>query len=287
VASPQPYPCDVALSDELETRYARTDDGVDLAYRVIGDGPPDLLWSFSQLSDVEAIFEYAPIAEFLEDLASFSRVIIHDRRGMGRSGGRPGDLETDLGDLVVLLDAIGAERPYLAGAVLGGAIYAAFAARHPDRCSGLVWHGAVARQAWARDYPWGGTEEELDVYTREITDAWGTRTFAADFVAGGAPSVAGREDAIRFFARWMQATYDAPTAAAYDGAWNAVDLRTTLPSVAVPAVVISRALNPAEGAHVASLMPRARYVALDGDDFMPFFDRGPVIAEIRQLLGPG
>jgi pimeloyl-ACP methyl ester carboxylesterase len=128
-----------------ETRYERTSEGVDLAYRVVGDGPVDLFWSFNQLSDVEAISDHPPILEFFDRLADFARVIVHDRRGMGRSGGERGDLETDVADVRTLLDTVRAERRYLASTVAGGAIYAAVAAKHPDRVAGVVWHGAFAQ----------------------------------------------------------------------------------------------------------------------------------------------
>lgn len=86
-----------------ETRYVRTADGVNLAHRVVGDGAVDFIWSFNQLNDVEAIGEHPPILEYFDALAEFARVIVYDRRGMGRSGGDRGDLATDVDDLLALL----------------------------------------------------------------------------------------------------------------------------------------------------------------------------------------
>ncbi|NJD28404.1 MAG: alpha/beta hydrolase [Chloroflexi bacterium] len=271
-----------------ETRHATADDGTRLAYRVVGEGPPDVLWSFSQLSDVETIWEHRPIADFLLGLAASARVIVHDRRGMGRSSGSRGDLDTDVADLLRLLDAVGADRPFLFGAVIGGAIYAAFAARYPDRVAGLAWHGAFARSVAGPDYPWAPTPDEAASYARQLAEGWGSEPFAAAFVAGGAPSRAGDAETIAFFARWMRRTSDVATADAYNRAWDLADLHELLPGVRVPTLITVRGDGPGEARHVAALVPGARVAVFEGDDFMPFYDAGPIIAALRAFMAdPG
>lgn len=269
------------------TRYVRTRDGVDLACRVIGRGPVDLVWSFDQLSDVEIIREYGPIVAFLDQLAGFARVIVHDRRGMGRSGGRRGTLESDVADLEVLLDALGASRPYLAGAVGGGATCAAFAAAHPARVAGLVWHGAFARSTLATDYPWGATAEELEEDVRRTGEGWGTEPFAARFVASAAPSMAGDAEAVRFFARWMRATGSARSAASYVRAWNGIDLHPVLARLRVRTLILVRGGDVDESAYVARLIPGATLVALEGEDFIPFYGPDGITAAIREFVRQG
>ena len=73
-----------------KTGYAKTDDGVYIAYQTLGDGPIDIVWQFDWLGNVDTIWEYRPSAEWLQGLASFSRLILHDRRGTGarRGSGR-------------------------------------------------------------------------------------------------------------------------------------------------------------------------------------------------------
>lgn len=266
------------------TRHATTADGVELAFRIVGSGPADVLWSFNQLGDVEVIWEYPPIRAFLEELATTSRLIVHDRRGMGRSTGSRGDLATEVGDLLTVLDAAGAERPYLVGAITGGAAYAAFAAAHPDRVAGLVWYGAFAQYLRTPAYPWGGTPEELEEYSRRLDEGWGSQRFAERFVAGD-PAIAGDPQAARFFAHWMQRTGTAEAVAAADRAWHDVDLHPVLRSVQTPTLVISRQRDdPEEAAYVASLMPNAQLLRLESDNFMPFFESGPLIAAIRDFI---
>lgn len=267
-----------------ETRYAKTEDDVELAYRILGDGPIDLLWSFNQLGDVDAIWDFPPIRAFLEELASTSRLIVHDRRGMGRSSGARGDLDTEVADLLALLDALESRRPYLAGAITGGAAYAAFAAAHPDRVAGVVWYGAFARYLRTPDYPWGSTADELEDYSRLVEEGWGSDPFAERFIRND-PAIAGDAEAARFFAHWMRRTGSAQAVAAADRAWARVDLHPILRSLQTPTLIISRdGDDPEEAAYVASLVPGATLVRLESENFMPFFESGPLIGAIREFM---
>jgi pimeloyl-ACP methyl ester carboxylesterase len=73
-----------------QTRYARSGD-LNIAYQVIGDGPFDLVWAPPWISHVEAAWEEPLLAAFLERLASFSRLILFDKRGTGMSDRVPDD----------------------------------------------------------------------------------------------------------------------------------------------------------------------------------------------------
>lgn len=65
-----------------ETRYARSGD-VNIAYQVVGEGPRDLVLVPGWLSNVEVFWEEPSMARFLQRLASFSRLILFDKRGTG------------------------------------------------------------------------------------------------------------------------------------------------------------------------------------------------------------
>lgn len=267
-----------------ETGYVTTADGVVLAYRIVGDGPVDLLWSFNHLGDVEVVWEFPAIRRFLEALAATTRLILHDRRGMGRSGGARGDVATEVSDLLTVLDAVRAPRPYLAGALTGGAMYAAFAAAHPGRAAGLVWYSPFAQRLLSPEYPWGATAAELDEDSRRLEEGWGSDAFAERFISGD-PAIAGDPAAIRFFARWMERTGSARSIADADRAWGRVDLHPVLRSIASPTLIISRQDDdPDEAAYVASLMPGARLLRLESENFMPFFESEPIITAIREFI---
>lgn len=100
-----------------ETRYAKTSDGVHLAYQTVGEGPIDLVWQFDLIfGNVEIMWETV-VGDWLRELSSFSRLILHDRRGTGLSSRNvpPPNLETRVADLGVILDAVGSKRPVLGG----------------------------------------------------------------------------------------------------------------------------------------------------------------------------
>ena len=120
-----------------EVQYARTVDGVNIAYQVRGDGPVDLVYTLGMAGNFEIEFEAAWGTRFLERLAAFSRVILFDKRGTGLSDrvlGAP-DFDMRADDLRAVLDHAGAERAVIVGNRGGGSLAAFFAATHPDRCA--------------------------------------------------------------------------------------------------------------------------------------------------------
>jgi pimeloyl-ACP methyl ester carboxylesterase len=270
-----------------ETRHATADDGCPLAYQVIGDGPSDLVWSFSFLSDVETIWGYPAIADFLSRLASFTRLIIHDRRGMGRSGRGTGPVDpvTASSDLMSVLDAAGIDRAFFGGPEIGGALSAVFAATHPERVRGVIWYGAFASSKLTPDYPWGDTEDEQEEDRRRVEEHWGTRGFAENFVRNNAPSRDGDQATITFFTTWMRRSMTPVEASAMSQRWFDIDLRATLPTITRPVLIISRASKDIEeDRYAASLIPTARIIELPGDDFMPFFDEQPIIDATQRFI---
>src|ERR1700719_1504634 len=128
-----------------------------------------------QTSNVDLIWEEPTWGIWLRRAVEFSRVVLHDRRGVGVSSRHvpPPTLETRAGDLLAVLDAIGSQRPFLCSAGEPGAMLAFFAATHPDRVSGLFWNIPTARAAWAPDYPWGGRPEDFE-RSLELAGRWGT-----------------------------------------------------------------------------------------------------------------
>jgi pimeloyl-ACP methyl ester carboxylesterase len=102
-----------------KTQYATAPDGVSIAYQVVGDGPRDLVWVPGWISHVEAAWEEPSLARFFERLASFSRLILFDKRGTGMSDRVPvaelPTLEQRMADILTVCEAVGAERPALLG----------------------------------------------------------------------------------------------------------------------------------------------------------------------------
>src|SRR5450759_1398903 len=127
----------------LEPRYAKCGD-VNLAYQVIGDGPIDLVYVPGWVSHLEYAWEEPGLARFLKRLASFSRLILFDKRGTGLSDrvAELPTLEQRMDDVRAVMDAVGSERAALLGISEGGPMCTLFAATYPERTSALVMIGS-------------------------------------------------------------------------------------------------------------------------------------------------
>ena len=147
-----------------DTHYAITPDGVYIAYQVFGDGPIDVVWQSDWPGNIDIESEDPLGALWIREVASFARVIMHDRRGIGLSSRNVAlpNLETRVSDLLTVMDAVGSERPILTGVFESGAPNALLAATKPDRVHSMVWMEPNPRFAAAPDYPWGRTPSELE-----------------------------------------------------------------------------------------------------------------------------
>jgi pimeloyl-ACP methyl ester carboxylesterase len=168
--------------DPPETHYAKTVDGLSIAYQVLGRGPIDLVFTQGWISNVDAAWDLPPLRSFFRQLASISRLILFDRRGSGLSDRPPQAeslaLEHGVDDLRAVMDAAGSERAVLFGFEDGGMLAGMFAATHPDRTVALVLFAPWARVLKTPDYLFGWSEAEQDEFERHIAAEWGTTAFA-------------------------------------------------------------------------------------------------------------
>ena len=132
------------------TRYARSGD-YSIAYQVIGDAGLDLVFVFGFVSHVEYAWEDPDLARFLERLASFSRLILFDKRGTGLSDRVPVNklptLEERMDDVRAVMDAAGSDRAVLFGISEGGPMSMLFATTYPERVTALVLYAVTPRFA--------------------------------------------------------------------------------------------------------------------------------------------
>ena len=282
-----------------ETRYAKTADGVYIAYQVVGDGPVDFAADFhAYAGNVDLIWDEPDWGPLLAGLAEFVRVIIHDRRGSGASTRNvpSPNLETRAADLLVVLDEIGSEAPVLGSAASTGAMLALFAGTYPNRTSGLFWNYPHARLAWAPDYPWGQGPE---VFEAELAAAasWGTTEYARELALGRAAQAAGiphekrhtltvDEELMRRYARVTRNTLSPDVAEELTRILWQTDVRDILPTVHAPAaLVIGEADSPAEleeTEYIASLMPNAKVHKVSGRSGL---QRQAIMDITRELAG--
>jgi class 3 adenylate cyclase/pimeloyl-ACP methyl ester carboxylesterase len=267
-----------------DTHYARS-GGVDLAYQVIGDGPLDFVFVPGWVWNVELCWELAEIARFFERLASFTRLIVFDKRGVGLSDrvGGVATLEERADDILAVLAAVGSERAAIGGWFDGAAMAAHFAATHPERVSALVL-GSFSARLRGGDVPVGFDPDAFDTFAAMIEHDWGS----ARLLEITAPSVVGDERVLGFWRRFERASAS-PNAAAALFRWNrAIDLVDVLPLVTAPTLVLQRdgTFMTNEGVRdLAARIPGARYVELPGRDVYPFLgDMDAVVDEIEEFL---
>jgi len=186
-----------------ETRFARTRDGESIAFQVCGHGPLDLVYVPNWASPIDLIWDHPLVARFLTRLASFSRLILFDKRGSGSSDNVSVDalatLEDWTDDIATVMDAVGSERAALVGATVGCPISMLFAATRPERTSAPVLINASARRLADSDYP-GVDPERADDLTADFRSAWGTDAVVELVV----PSMVGDEAFRRWFTRFCR-----------------------------------------------------------------------------------
>jgi pimeloyl-ACP methyl ester carboxylesterase len=259
--------------DIPETLYAKTADGVHIAYQVRGDGPVDLVHVMGFAANFEVELEEPRVARFHNRLASFSRLVLFDKRGTGLSDRhQTPDLDMRADDLRAVLDAVGSERAVLLGSSEGGALAAFFAATHPDRVLALILWGAEARYAWAPDYPIGMKEEEHLAEREAIATGWGRVGHARKWLEEEAPSWANDEEAVRRLAKAERYAASPAAAIAFQDVWYGTDVRSVLGSVQAPTLAVWR---PDAGwadnhRYMAERIPGARSVELPGRDYIAY-----------------
>jgi pimeloyl-ACP methyl ester carboxylesterase len=171
------------VSMHPETVYARSGD-VSIAYQVLGEGPFDVVYVPGFLSHIELRWGVPSFASALTQLASFSRLILFDKRGTGMSdrfSGMP-TLETRMDDLRAVMDAVGCQRAALFGVSEGAPMSLLFAATYPGRTSALVLRGGYPRAMWAPDYPWGQSAQQHRHDVDRQLPIYGPRDQAEDLV---------------------------------------------------------------------------------------------------------
>jgi pimeloyl-ACP methyl ester carboxylesterase len=271
---------------EAQTHYADS-DGVSIAYQVHGEGPLDLVFVPGFVSHVELFWDYPLTAGFLRRLASFSRVVIWDKRGQGLSDrtGRPPTLEDSMDDLEAVLAAARCERPAIFGISEGGPMSALFAATHPERVASLVLYGTYARMLRAPDFPQGIPPEALARWGEIVRRDWGGPVG----VKLWAPSVLGDADFERWWSRLLRYGTSPAGAVALMDLYREIDVRGVLPAIDVPTLVLQRRddriATVGQGRFLAEAIPGARYVELEGADHLPVTGNSDeLLDEVEEFL---
>jgi class 3 adenylate cyclase len=259
------------------TRYARSGDA-SIAYQVLGEGPTDLVVINGPASHLELIWEEPATARCFEQLASFSRLLLFDRRGTGLSDpvSRPPTLEQQMDDLCAVLDAVGVQRTAIWGASDLG-LSALFAASYPERVTALVLSSVA---------PQGGATLTAELHSKfldAIESRWGDGTLLEVF----APSQVGNRAFEEWWGRMQRSAVSPGMARQLMDMIAQTDLRAILPTIRVPTLVMHQTDDryiPAElGQEVASLIPGARFIEYPGEDTYTWLE-GSELDEVEEFL---
>ena len=279
---------ELSLPRPPETMYTRSGD-VNIAYQVIGDAPLDLVFVMGWVSHLEYFWREPSFARFLSRLASFSRLILFDKRGTGLSDRVPINklptLEERMDDVRAVMDAVGSERAALCGVSEGGPMCSLFAATYPEKTLALVMIGTYAKRIRDPEYPWAPTTEERQHFFDEIKANWGGPMGLKE----RAPSMVNDPQFCEWWGTYLRMGAGPGAALALTQMNAEIDVRHVLPSIRVPTLVIHRSedecLKVEEGRYVAAKIPNAKYVELPGEDHLPFVgDQDAILDEVEEFL---
>jgi class 3 adenylate cyclase/alpha-beta hydrolase superfamily lysophospholipase len=270
------------------THYAKSGD-VHIAYQVVGEGSVDLVLIHGWISHLEYQWEDPALARFLNRLASFSRLIVFDKRGTGLSDRVPESalptLEQRMDDIRAVMDAVGSRRAAIFGVSEGGPLSTLFAATYPTRAAALIMYGAYAKWIRADDYPWAPTREEHEAALEAYEKHWGTPIGLKTL----APTVANDERVRQWFAHSLRVSASPAAGVTLYRMNIEVDTRAILPTIRVPTLILHRSgdrLIPCQaGRYMAGQILAAKFVELPGDDHLAWIgDTEPLLAEIQEFL---
>lgn len=271
-----------------ETHYARSGE-VNIAYQVTGQGLLDVVFVMGWVSHLEYFWEEPSFARFLSRLASFSRLILFDKRGTGLSDRVPLNqlptLEQRMDDVRAVMEAVGSERAALIGVSEGGPMCSLFSATYPEKTTALAMIGTYAKRIRDAEYPWAPTAEERAHFYEEIQNHWGGPVGIEE----RAPSMADDPQFRNWWATYLRMGASPGAAVALTEMNAEIDVRHVLPLIRVPALIIHRAgdmcLKVEEGRYVASRIPGAKYVELPGIDHLPFVgNQDEILDEIEEFF---
>ena len=268
------------------TRYAKSGN-VNIAYQVVGEGPIDLVVVPGFVSHVEVAWEHPSFAHFLSRLASFSRLIVFDKRGTGMSDpvSSAPTMEERMDDIRAVMDTAGSQTAALLGVSEGGTLGLLFARNHPGRARALILYGSWSRRLTAPDYPSGIEGPQLEGFLATMGDAWDT----GEWWDRDHPSPFDDDRHQEWWGRYLRMAASPAMAQNVIRMNTEIDLRDLLPEVSTPTLILHRAgdrwIDVGHARYMAERIPGAEYVELAGEDHRPWLgDVDAILDEIEIFL---
>lgn len=273
------------------TQYARSGE-LSIAFQVLGEGPPDVLFTPGFVTNLELTWDWPPLAAYYQTLAAHTRVILFDKRGTGLSDRvkHMPTTEERMDDLRAVMDAAASTRATLVGVSEGAPLAISFTAAFPDRVTALVLYGPLVKATRSDDYPWAATAEWWEEVAERFERIWGAPEYMRADAAWRAPSEADNDAFVEWWGAFRRLGAS-PGAAADLARMNArIDVRDLLPSITVPTLVIARERDRVvaveHARYVARHIPGADYLELRGEDHLPWVgDASQVLTAIGRMAG--
>ena len=263
-----------------------------IAYGVVGEGPVDLVYVQGFVSNVETMWELPQAAAFLERLASWSRLITIDRRGVGMSDRYSWHdappLEDAANDVLRVLDAVGSDRCALFGHNEGGLLCAILAATAPERFRSLSLYSTPISKR-QQEIEQGADPDTLDRENAEWARQYGTTAFDQELFSNMCPSYIGDPEVYAFMMRFQRQSASPGSFAGVVDMLYDTDISGVLESIRVPTQVLHRTgdhLNPIGWSRrLADAIPDAEFVELEGEDWWPFLgDADSLLDEVERFV---
>jgi DNA-binding SARP family transcriptional activator/pimeloyl-ACP methyl ester carboxylesterase len=269
------FPRDIRLGDirHQDIRFCAASDGVRLAYATVGDGPP-LVKAANWLNHLEFDWESPVWRRLFRELSARNRLIRYDERGSGLSDWDPPEISLDAWvlDLESIVEATGLQRFPLLGISQGCAVCIEYAARHPERVSGLILHGGYAA-GWRVDPDCPPAEvARRDASIEIVRHGWGEDTaayrqmFTQTFIPGGTP------EEVEWFNELERRSVSPENAARFMEAFAYIDVRHRLSEVQAPTLVLhsrgDQRIHHNKGRELAMGIPTARFVLLESPNHL-------------------
>jgi len=272
-------------SQRSPVRYV-SNNGIHIAYQIVGDGPVDLLFIHGFLSNLELAWEDPEYTDFFEQLGKFARVILFDKRGMGLSDrvqGAP-SLEDTMSDALCVLDVAASKRTFVMGTSEGGAAAVLLASTQPERVHGLILYSSTPKLVQTNGEPdWADDEDAFERSLERIKQQWGGPWAIENF----APSRAQNESFRNWWAKVLRSSTSPAEASAVLRVIRDIDIRSLLPQIRTRTLVIhkthDRILNVENGRYLATHMPNAQWLEFPGGDHFFFVESKRIIAAIQQF----
>ena len=261
--------------------------GIHIAYKIIGEGPVDVLFIHGFISNLEIAFEDPEYSAFFDTLGKFSRVIVFDKRGMGLSDrvqGAP-SLEDTMSDALCVLDAAASNRTFVMGTSEGGSASVLLASTYPERVRGLILYSSTPKLVKSNGEPeWADDEDRFENSLEAIRAQWGGPWGLQNF----APSRAQNEVFRNWWSKVLRSSTSPSEASSVLRVLRDIDIRPLLPQVRTRTLILhkvhDRIVDVGASRYFAAHMPNAKYVELPGADHFFFIESGRLVAEVGAFL---